>query len=101
MSLRTPALLLSALMLSLAPAAGSAQGAEGRFVAQLASPSAEARVVAGGVVWRCADSQCSAAINGTRPLRMCRELGRELGAVVRFEADGAVLSADDLARCNA
>jgi hypothetical protein len=103
MSLRTPALLLSvlALGLSFAPAAVSAQGSSARFVAQLVSPATEARVVAGGVIWRCEESQCSAALNGTRPLRMCRELGRELGPVVRFEADGAALSEDDLARCNA
>lgn len=103
MSLRTPALLLSVLVLGLsfAPAAVSAQGSSARFVAQLASPATEARVVAGGVIWRCEESQCSAALNGTRPLRMCRELGRELGPVLRFEADGAALSEDDLARCNA
>lgn len=103
MLLRTPALLLLssfALGLALAPAAVSAQAPAGRFVAQLASPAAEARVVAGGVIWRCQDTQCTAALNGTRPLRMCRELGRELGPVVRFEADGAALSDEDLARCN-
>ena len=100
MSFRSTALLLSAVMLSLAPAAGSAQAPSARFVAQLANPVADARVVAGGVVWRCADMHCSAAINGTRPLRMCRELGRELGPVVRFEANGTALSEADLARCN-
>lgn len=101
MSLRTSALLLSAALLSLAPAAAvSAQAPAARFVAQLTNPAADARVVAGGVVWRCEGTQCSAAINGTRPLRMCRELGRELGQVVRFEANGAALSEEDLARCN-
>lgn len=103
MSLRTPALLLLplvALGYSFAPAAVSAQSPVNRFVAELANPAPQARVAAGGVVWRCEETQCSAALNGTRPLRMCRELGRELGPVARFEAAGAALEADDLARCN-
>ncbi len=100
MSLRSPALLLSTLALALAPTAISAQAPSARFVAELATPTAETHVVAGGVVWRCEATRCTAPFNGSRAARMCTQLGRELGPVARFEANGVALNADELARCN-
>jgi len=97
---RSVALALVALGLSLAPAAISAQAPAARFSAELASPVADARVVAGGIAWRCEGTTCSAPVNGTRSLRVCRELARELGPVVRFSAGDAVMDEAELARCN-
>jgi hypothetical protein len=85
---------------SLAPLAASAQGEGPHFRAQLAAQAAEARTMAGGVIWRCADTTCTAPRTGARPLRMCRDLQREVGQIVSFEVAGAALSAEDLARCN-
>ena len=90
-----------ALGLSLAPLSVSAQGEGAHFRAQLATPAAQERTIAGGVVWRCTDTSCSAPRTGARPLRMCRDLQREMGAVVSFEVAGEALSQEDLARCNA
>lgn len=100
--LRRPALALVAagLGLALAPLGVAAQGEGPHFRAQLAAPAAQARNVAGGVVWRCAEASCTAPRTGTRPLRMCRELRNELGQVVSFEVAGVALTTEDLARCN-
>lgn len=97
--LSVSAALALALGLAVAPGA-SAQGEGPHFRAQLAAPSAQARLAAGGVVWRCAETSCTAPRTGTRPLRMCRELKQSVGQIVSFEVAGAALSADDLARCN-
>ena len=97
---RFAVLAAMAVGLSLAPAAVSAQVPAARFTAELASPVADARVVAGGIAWRCEGTTCSAPVNGTRPLRVCRELSRELGQIVRFSAGDAVMDEAELARCN-
>lgn len=88
------------LGLSLAPLPVSAQGEGAHFRAQLASPASEARTMAGGVIWRCTDTSCTAPRTGARALRMCRDLQREVGRILSFEVAGTALSADDLARCN-
>jgi hypothetical protein len=88
------------LGLALAPLAASAQDQGPHFRAQLASPAVQERTIAGGVVWRCADTTCTAPHSGTRPLRMCRDLQREMGQIVSFEVGGIALPAEDLARCN-
>lgn len=92
-------MLAMALGLAVAPGA-SAQGEGPHFRAQLAVPAPEARAVAGGVVWRCAETSCTAPRTGGRPLRMCRELKQSVGQIVSFEVAGEALSAEDLARCN-
>jgi hypothetical protein len=98
--LSATAALFLALGLAVAPGA-AAQGDGPHFRAQLAAPSAEARAVAGGVVWRCAETSCTAPRTGGRPLRMCRELKDAVGQqIVSFEVAGAALSTEDLARCN-
>lgn len=86
--------------MALAPSTVLAQGPARQFIAELAAPVGQERLVAGGMVWRCAQTRCTAALNGTRPLRACRELQREAGQVLRFEAAGTALAEEDLARCN-
>jgi hypothetical protein len=101
-NLRRPALamLAAGLGLALAPLGVAAQGEGPHFRAQMAAAAPQARNVAGGVVWRCAETSCTAPRTGTRPLRMCRELRNELGQIVSFEVAGVALTAEDLARCN-
>lgn len=94
---------LSSLALSsvaLSPQAAQAQSRGTAFRAELSAPATEARVIAGGVLWACAETTCTAPQNGKRPLRVCRELRREMGPITSFEAGGELLDADTLARCN-
>jgi hypothetical protein len=100
--LRRPAFAATVLCLgmALAPLGASAQGEGPHFRAQLAAPAPQARAIAGGVVWRCAETSCTAPRTGTRPLRLCRELRQELGQIVSFQVAGVALTSEDLARCN-
>jgi len=98
--LSVSAALALAMGLAMAPGA-AAQGEGAHFRAQLASVPAQARAIAGGVLWRCTETRCTAPRTGGRPLRVCRELRQELGPVVSFEVAGQALAEDDLARCNA
>ena len=100
-STRLSAVAALALALGFAAAPGaSAQGEGAHFRAQLAATPAQARAIAGGVVWHCADTACAAPRSPARPLRVCSDLRRELGQVVSFEVAGRALSAEELARCN-
>jgi hypothetical protein len=94
------AVLALGLGLSLTPLAAFAQGEGPHFRAQLAQAATQDRTIAGGVVWRCADTTCTAPRSGGRPLRMCRDLRREMGQIISFEVAGVALAAEDLARCN-
>jgi hypothetical protein len=89
-----------ALSMSAMPHAAQAQGSSSYFRAVLAATVEEPQTIAGGVLWRCQGTSCSAAQNGKRPLRVCRDLQRELGAITSFEVDGEALDEDKLARCN-
>lgn len=89
-----------ALGLAFAPAALSAQAPAARYTAELVTPSADARIIAGGVVWTCAGTSCSAPVSGARALRMCRDLNRKVGQIARFDVAGTPLAEADLARCN-
>lgn len=97
---RLAAVATLALGLAFAPAALSAQAPAARYTAELASPSADARIIAGGVVWTCEGTSCSAPVSGARALRMCRDLNRKVGQIVRFDVAGTALEAADLTRCN-
>ena len=82
------------------PGAVMARSDEARATVELATPAAKERGIAGGVVWQCKGTTCQAAVSSKRPLRVCREVAREFGEVVRYEAPNKVLEADDIARCN-
>lgn len=70
------------------------------YTAELARPAEESRAVAGGVAWACQGTTCVAGKGTSRPLRVCRELQRELGPIASFTAKGEKLDAEKLARCN-
>ncbi len=89
-----------ALSVSALPLPAQAQGSSAYFRAELAVAAEETQTIAGGVLWRCDGTSCSAAQNGKRPLRVCRDLQREMGAITNFEVDGEALDEDKLARCN-
>ncbi|WAT16799.1 hypothetical protein OZN62_07545 [Aurantiacibacter sp. MUD11] len=89
-----------ALAGALAPAALQARSNPVYFTAELAAPASEERVIAGGVVFRCEGTTCTAPRGSERPLRVCSELRREVGAITSFAAGREDLSASRLGRCN-
>ncbi len=94
------AVLIATTLLS--GAAAEAQPRGGSFYsATLVAPAEAPRAIAGGVVWNCTGSDCSAPRGTSRPTVMCARLVREVGAVTAFVANGAALDAAALERCNA
>ena len=94
------AVLIAATLLVGAEA--QAQPRSGSFYsATLTVPADAARAVAGGVVWNCAGTDCSAPRGTSRPAVMCARLVREVGQVSSFVANGEALDAAGLERCNA
>ena len=83
-----------------APAPAEARSSAPFYTAELAEPAAERTVIAGGVAWTCADTTCIAPKGSSRPLRICRELQRDLGEVKSFTTKGEALEAARLAKCN-
>ena len=91
---------VAATALALPGSAAIARGDDARATVTLAAPAAKERVIAGGVVWACQGTTCVGPVSRKRPLRVCRELVRELGEVVRYEARDAAMDEAELARCN-
>ncbi|WP_340587447.1 CC_3452 family protein [Erythrobacter alti] len=70
------------------------------FTAELAQPTDENRVIAGGVVFNCEGTACTGPRSRDRELRVCRELRREVGTIASFTVAGEALPESQLARCN-
>lgn len=87
---------------ALIPTPAQAQpGTGGFYHAELAQPVEKTTTaIAGGVAWKCTGTSCTAPKASSRPLRVCRELNREVGQLTAFTAKGEALPAEDLARCN-
>jgi len=83
-----------------APAALQARDSGAFFTVQLAEATTESEAIAGGVVFRCEGTQCTAPRSGDRALRVCSELRREVGTIASFSAGGSMLSESQLSRCN-
>jgi hypothetical protein len=83
-----------------AGAAATAQPLSGFYSATLNAAPAEPRTVAGGVVWACEGTSCTAPRGTSRPAVICGRLVRELGPVASFTANGEAFDAAALARCN-
>lgn len=85
---------------ALTPTPAEARSSGVFYTAELAQPATKDLAVAGGVAWRCEGTSCTAPRGTSRPLRVCRELNRELGQVASFTAKGEALDSEKLARCN-
>lgn len=83
-----------------AGAAAIAQPRTGFYDVTLSTPATEVRTVAGGVVWSCDGTSCTAPRGTSRPTMMCARLVRELGPVASFSANGEALDAAAIERCN-
>jgi len=67
----------------------------------LSTPTTRDHVIFDGAVWRCKSDVCrSPQVKSLPPLRSCKRLARELGAVTAFGYRGVVLSDAQLADCN-
>jgi len=67
----------------------------------LSAPTTQDHIVFDGAVWRCKADVCrSTQVKSLPPLRSCKRLARELGAVTGFGYRGVTLSEADLAQCN-
>ncbi len=60
------------------------------------------QIIAGGAVWRCEASACSAAAGGERAASVsaCHELGEEVGPMAAYGPQGQPFGARELTRCN-
>ena len=95
------ALSWTALSFGSAITPAPAQAAEGAYYrVVLGAPAKSDRAIAGGVAFKCVGSTCVAGKGTSRPVRVCRELQREVGAITSFTARGEALEAEDLAKCN-
>jgi hypothetical protein len=93
---RSPALHLADLRRCARPVASGAY-----YTAELAAPAKDAKVIGGGVVWRCEGTSCVAPKGSSAPATMCKKLAREVGTIASFTAKGEALAEDKLAKCNA
>ena len=96
------ALAWTALSIGTAISPAPANAAEGAYYrAQLTAPASATNAVAGGLVWKCAETNCAAPKGTSRPAIVCARLAKQVGEVANFTAGGKALEAEDLARCNA
>lgn len=87
---------------ALAFAAPAVAGDAGYYQASLASPPAQARLVAKGLIWTCADTQCAARQKSpSRDAIVCSALARQIGPLTGFAVGGKAFDTEALARCNA
>ena len=93
-----PSLALAIAATAALPAAAADLGPY--YQAELASPAPNAKVIAGGVLWFCDGTHCSAGKGTGRPAVMCKRLAEQTSAVVSFSAGGEALDSDELKRCN-
>ena len=62
---------------------------------------APAHVIIDSAYWQCASGACTASGGASQaPLRACRRVVAQLGAVTAFTWQGQSLSSDQLAACN-
>lgn len=95
------AMAWTALSLGAAISPAPAQAADGPYYrAELAAPAKSTRAIAGGIAWTCAGTTCVAGKGTSRPLRVCRELQRQVGTVASFTTKGEPLEDEKLAKCN-
>ncbi len=95
------ALAWTTLTIGATIAPSPAHAAEGAYYrAELTAPATAGHTLAGGLVWKCAETACAAPKGTSRPAIVCARLAKEVGQVSAFTANGKALEAEDLARCN-
>lgn len=97
------AFLLAAALLIAAPAVAQTPTVSPTRATLADAASAPAgRIIIDGATWRCNEGRCAATGGSAQPAtRACRRVVARLGDVTEFAWKGVVLSADELAACNA
>ena len=72
----------------------------GTYAARPVAAPATNKIVGKDIAWACAGGTCRGSTETSRPLILCRDLAKRAGRLESFIADGAALSADQLAKCN-
>lgn len=94
------ALLIAAALFAAAPAFAQAP-ATSAVLADAARAPATATII-DGASWRCEGATCTANGGANQPAtRACRRVVARFGAVSAFSYKGIVLSAEQIAACNA
>lgn len=90
------------LMLALSPGLGEARPAVESADLVLRVPAAKSSYIIDGAEWVCLGTACHAAVVEDMPaVRSCQRVVAVLGAVDSFTWRGRVLTAEELAACNA
>lgn len=96
------ALLIAAALFAAAPAFAQAPAAATSAVLADAARAPAGRTIIDGATWRCDGAACSATGGSSQPAtRACRRVVARFGAVSAFSYKGDVLSAEQIAACNA
>lgn len=94
------ALLIAAALFAATPAL--AQSAATSAVLADAARAPAAAVIIDGASWRCEGATCTASGGANQPAtRACRRVVARFGAVSAFSYKGVVLTAEQIAACNA
>lgn len=102
MLIKAPAKALVFAAIAAVSFSGAAFARDQVVSASLAQPAAQARFVANSAIWSCQEQTCVARTAQSATVRTCRQFVREAGAAVTaFGSDGAPLSEEQLAECNA
>jgi hypothetical protein len=73
----------------------------GTYAAKPVAAPASAKIIGKDISWTCTANGCRGATEASRPLVLCQDLAKRAGQIESFIADGAPLSAEQLAKCNA
>ena len=94
-------LLIAAALLMAAPAFAQTPSATSAVLADAARAPARSTII-DGATWRCDGASCTATGGSSQPAtRACRRVVARFGAVSSFSYKGDVLSAEQIAACNA
>ncbi|MDQ3124556.1 MAG: hypothetical protein M3Q74_03005 [Pseudomonadota bacterium] len=94
------ALLIAAALFAAAPAFAQAPTTSAVLADAARAPAA--RTIIDGASWACAGASCTASGGANQPAaRACRRVVARFGQVSSFSYKGVVLSAEQIAACNA
>lgn len=97
------AILIAAALFAAVPAlAQPSEAPATRAVLADATQAPRGRTIVDGANWRCEGTTCTANGGAAQPAaRACRRVKAKLGPLTAFSWKGEVLSAEQLAACNA
>ncbi|WP_292064072.1 CC_3452 family protein [Brevundimonas sp. UBA7664] len=96
------ALLIAAALFAAAPAFAQTSAPATSAVLADAARAPASRTIIDGATWRCDGASCTATGGTSQPAtRACRRVVARFGAVSSFSYKGDVLSAEQIAACNA